>query len=236
MCSNHIGSTMKYCNTSKVTVERTTKEVVYDMVVNKHYAGRWTGSTDIFGIYYETGEHSFFDEVEKKLIGVIIYGYTVARNGVKSISETLENREVLELKRLWVEDGYGSNIESYVIAQSLKQIKNEKPEVKVIISYADPCENHTGIIYKATNWKYQGTKVSHSGNMYQYSFDGEKWLSPRALQAKIGVCGLKDVLKVYPDIQYKLIERKHRYLYFLCNKGEKKRLIKQLKHPLVEYV
>ena len=228
--------TNKYCDTSKVTIERTTKEVVYDMVVNKHYAGRWTGSTDVFGIYYETGEHSFFDEVEKKLIGVIIYGYTVARNGVKSISETLENREVLELKRLWVEDGYGSNIESYVIAQSLKQIKNEKPEVKVIISYADPCENHTGIIYKATNWKYQGTKVSHSGNMYQYSFDGEKWLSPRALQAKIGVCGLKDVLKVYPDIQYKLIERKHRYLYFLCNRGEKKRLIKQLKHPLVDYV
>ena len=227
--------TNKYCDTSKVTVERTTKEVVYDMVVNKHYAGRWTGSTDIFGIYYETGEHSFFDEVEKKLIGVIIYGYTVARNGVKSISETLENREVLELKRLWIEDGYGSNIESYVIAQSLKRIKNEKPEVKVIISYADPCENHTGIIYKATNWKYQGTKVSHSGNMYQYSFGGEKWLSPRALQAKIGVCGLKDVLKVYPDIQYKLIERKHRYLYFLCNRGEKKRLIKQLKHPLVSY-
>ena len=225
-----------YCNTSKVTIERTTKDVVYDMVVNKHYAGRWTGSTDIFGIYYESGEHSFFDEMEKKLIGVIVYGYTVARNGVKSISETLENKEVLELKRLWVEDGYGSNIESYVIAQSLKRIKNDKPEVKVIISYADPCENHTGIIYKATNWKYQGTKVSHAGNMYQYSFGNGKWLSPRALQAKIGVCGLKDVLKVYPDIQYKLIEQKHRYLYFVCNRREKKKLIKQLKHPLVSYV
>ena len=36
-----------YCDTSKVTIERTTKEVVYDMVVNKHYAGRWTGSTDV---------------------------------------------------------------------------------------------------------------------------------------------------------------------------------------------
>ena len=42
----------KYCDTSKVTIERTTKDVVYDMVINKHYAGRWTGSTDIFGIYY----------------------------------------------------------------------------------------------------------------------------------------------------------------------------------------
>ena len=76
----------KYCNTSKVTIERTTKDVVYDMVINKHYAGRWTGSTDVFGIYYESGEHSFFDDVEKILIGVILYGYTVAWNGVKSIS------------------------------------------------------------------------------------------------------------------------------------------------------
>ena len=63
---------MQYCDTSKVTIERTTKDVVYDMVVNKHYAGRWTGSTDIFGIYYESGEHSFFDEMEKKLIGMML--------------------------------------------------------------------------------------------------------------------------------------------------------------------
>ena len=56
------------------------------------------------------------------------------------------------------------------------------------------------------NWKYQGNKVSHFGRMYQYRFtDEEQWLSPRALQAKIGACGLKDVLKVYPNIQYKLI-------------------------------
>ena len=226
----------KFCDTSKVKVKRTIKENVYDMVVNKHYAGRWTGSTDIFGVYYETGEHSFFEGKDNKLIGVVLYGHTVARNGVKSISETLENKEVLELKRLWIEDGYGSNIESYVIAQTLKQIKNDKPEVKVIMTYADPGEDHTGIIYKATNWKYQGNQVSNAGNMYQFSFDGKKWLSPRALQAKIGVCGLKDVLKVYPDIQYKLIEQKHRYLYFVCNRREKKKLIKQLKHPLVSYV
>ena len=40
-----------YFDKHKVTIERTTKDYVYDMVVNKHYAGRWTGSTDIFGVY-----------------------------------------------------------------------------------------------------------------------------------------------------------------------------------------
>ena len=159
-----------YVDITKVTVERTDKDMVYDMVTKKHYAGRWTGSTDIFGVYYEMGEHSFFDDMDRKLIGVLLYGHTVARNGVKSISETLENKEVLELKRLWIEDGYGSNIESYVISQSLKQIRKDKPEVKVIISYADPAEGHVGTIYKATNWLYQGNKVSHAGSMYQYRF------------------------------------------------------------------
>ena len=59
---------MKYCDTTKVKVRRTIKENVYDMEVNKHYAGRWTGSTDIFGVYYETGEHSFFEGKDNKLI------------------------------------------------------------------------------------------------------------------------------------------------------------------------
>jgi len=29
--------------------------------------------------------------------------------------------------------------------------------------------------------------------------------------------------------------RKHRYLYFLCNKQEKKKLMKSLKHPIKPY-
>jgi hypothetical protein len=72
--------------------------------------------------------------------------------------------------------------------------------------------------------------------MYQYRFgDDEQWLSPRAMNNKIGMCGLDDVLKVYPNIKYKPIERKHRYLYFTCCKKEKKELIKKLKHPLIDY-
>ena len=92
----------RFCDTSKVKVKRTIKDNVYNMVVNKHYAGRWTGSTDIFGVYYETGEHNFFEGKDEKLIGVVLYGYTVARNGVKSISESLENKEVPLYSRMIV--------------------------------------------------------------------------------------------------------------------------------------
>ena len=30
-------------------------------------------------------------------------------------------------------------------------------------------------------------------------------------------------------------QRKHRYIYFLCNKKEKKKFIKSLKHPPLKY-
>ena len=55
---------MEYCDTDKVTVRRVAKEDVYDMVVNKHYAGRWTGSTDIFGIYYDDGNYYYTHQVD----------------------------------------------------------------------------------------------------------------------------------------------------------------------------
>jgi len=46
---------------------------------------------------------------------------------------------------------------------------------------------------------------------------------------------LKAVLSKIPDMEYKRKLRKHRYIYFLCSKKEKKRLIGKLKHPLKEY-
>ena len=97
-------------------------------------------------------------------------------------------------------------------------------------------ENHLGMIYRATNWQYQGNKVSNPGSMYQYKFKNtDNWLSPRAVNNKLGVCGLADVLKIHPDIEYKLIERKYRYIYFTCSKRERKLLIRELKHPLIAY-
>jgi hypothetical protein len=226
-----------YCDISKYYIAPSKKNDVYDIVVNKHYAGRWTGASLIFGIYEKSNSiHKFFETNIDRLVGCIIYGSSVARHGVKSISDSLDNKEVLELKRLWIEDGIGTNIESYVISQSIKYIKKNNTEVKVLISYSDPCESHKGMIYRATNWYYQGNEVSHSGTMYQYRFSSnDQWLSPRAMNNKIGKCGLKDVLEVYPNIEYKPIDRKHRYLYFTCSKKEKKLLISKLKHPIISY-
>ena len=197
-----------YCDTSKVIINRVTKSTpgINAIVTKKHYAQKWTASQYIFGLYWD-----------------------------KSIVDTFDTHNVLELKRLWIEDGYGKNIESYVISQSIKILKTLAPTVKVLISYADPSANHKGIIYRATNWLYQGREVGF-GDCYKYRFPGQTaWLSSRSMAERCGSAGLVEVKKTFPDIEYKVNLRKHRYLYFLCGKKEKKELIKNLKHPLLKY-
>ena len=226
---------MKYCDTSKIVIEKSKKDIVYDMVVNKHYAKCWTAASDIYAIYYKSGEHKFFDGDDLKLIGCVIYGNPVGFRVVKSICEELSDIDVLELKRLWIEDGYGKNIESYCIAQTLKMLKKDSPKTKVVVSYADRNEKHKGIIYRASNWLYQGFSIGR-GDAFMYRFPNtKKWLTDRAIGDKLGTNSLHGVLKKVPDMEYKVKFRKHRYIYIICNKKEKKRLIKNLKHPLVDY-
>ena len=62
---------MKYCDTSKIVIERTKKDVVSNIVLNKHYANTWTASSDIYAIYYKSGEHKFFNEEVHKLIAFL---------------------------------------------------------------------------------------------------------------------------------------------------------------------
>jgi hypothetical protein len=219
----------------KINIVRSTKEIVHNIVTKKHYAKTWTASSNIYAIYYEDGNHKFFDGDQYKLIGVVLYGNPVGFRVVKSISEELTDDDVLELKRLWIEDGYGKNIESYVISQTLKMLKKDSPQTKVVISYADRNANHKGIIYRATNWLYQGFDIGR-GDAFMYRYPNTtEWLTDRAIGSKLGTNSLHGVLKKIPDMEYKVKFRKHRYLYFLCSKKEKKRLIKNLKHPLVGY-
>ena len=223
---------MEYCDISKIVIEPTKKDVVYKLVTDKHYAGTWTASSNMYAVYYDCGEHQYFSGKELKLIGVVLYGNPVGFRVVKSICEEFTDNDVLELKRLWIEDGYGKNIESYVRSQTLKMLKKDSPQTKVVISYADPSVNHKGIIYRASNWLYQGNEIG-AADAYMYRYPNtDNWLSDRAIGEQLGTNGLKAVLSKIPDMEYKKKLRKHRYIYFLCSKKEKKRLMGELKHPL----
>jgi hypothetical protein len=64
----------------------------------------------------------------------------------------LVNGQFLELTRMALNGKQESTSKAMSIA--IKLIKKNYPLVKLLFSYADKGQNHTGIIYQATNWLF----------------------------------------------------------------------------------
>ena len=227
-----------FVDKSRVTVREISKNVARDFIERHHYTHKFSSTRYALGVFYvEDGEHAFFDGVNEQLIGCMTYGHPVSNRTVDSITDGLELDEVLELTRLCCLDGYGKNLESYVIAQSFDWLKKYAPEVKVLVSYADPEQAHTGGIYRATNWLYQG--CGYSKLMPDYSIrinQDDLWTHSRTVGSKWGNKSVENLAKNIGQTFYRKEETaKHRYIYFLTNKKEKKRMMKNLKIPVFAY-
>ena len=232
-----------YCDVSRVSVREISTSVAKDIIVKKHYTHAWTACRYSLGIFYKTDEVDSLGGNEK-LIGCLIYGFPVGAKAATSISENLTKDNVLELTRLYCDDGYGSNIESFALGQSFKWLKENDINIKALISYADVGQEHLGKIYQATNWIFQGKStdialmpnygISLSSNPY-------KWIHSRTVFSLWGSSNLEHLKKEIGKQGYKEFYRrqeppKFRYIQILSqNKKEKRELIKSLKHTTIGY-
>lgn len=166
-------------------------------------------------------------DIDGKLNCVVIYGKSATSRMAGSLPGPY-----LELTRLFSFDWSGKNTESYCIGQSILMVKKLRPDIKVLISFADPSQGHVGTIYQATNWLYCG--VSDQTGGYTYFIDG-KWQHPRSTVARFGTRNHKEILQKIPDVQFKRIPRKHRYIMLLGSKSERKAMKLSLKYPILPY-
>ena len=95
-----------------------------------------------------------------ELVGGVIFG-AMSTTAWKRFAES--ERSVLELRRLVLLDEAERNSESYVIGRCLRWLCMNRPEVEVIVSYADPAHGHVGTIYKASNFEYVGVSGADKG-------------------------------------------------------------------------
>ena len=226
-----------YFDKSKLSIRQIDKPTAKKMVVKYHYSQLWTKCSVALGLFTETGkEHSFFDEPEEKMIGVIVYGDPIGRLTGQSISDEIDRTEVLELTRLFIHDGYGSNIESWFISESFNWLKKNMSEIKALISYASPVEGHCGTIYQATNWIYQGNNNRwNDGWLFKFEEDG-RWKHGRPIFPYYNSNDPKEIQKkVTEPFWIKKEQQKHRYVYILAGKRDKKKIMKTLKHDTLPY-
>lgn len=169
-----------------------------------------TGKNFIKEHHYAHGSHNgpmcwgLFDG--SKIIGVIAFATPNSENVRSSVFGVEYKSHVTELHRLVLLDCAPKNTESWFIVRALRELKNVKPEIWAVVSFADSTQGHIGTIYQATNALYYG--MSSPAKFYM---DQEGRLRhPRQ-------CGVNITLAEASRRGWAVTMRqaKHRYLFLL---------------------
>lgn len=149
----------------------------------------------------------------KVMQGILTVGKPASNALCIGVCGKHNSKYVYELNRLCVNDGLKKNVLSYFVSQSLKMLDNI-----ILVSYADTSQNHNGYIYQATNWIYTGatkerTDIGLENNKHSRHYD--------------------------KNIDYKKNRKfrssKHRYIYFVGTKNQKKQWLKDLNYKTDKY-
>lgn len=67
-------------------------------------------------------------------------------------AKTYNPDKILQLHRVWFIDNTERFVESRGLAMMRKHVRVWLPQIRLLISYSDPSEGHTGMIYDADGW------------------------------------------------------------------------------------
>lgn len=146
------------------------------------------------------------------IVGAAIFGKLGMANAWKKYANNID--DVIELRRLVLIDDTVRNAESFFIGKMLKfLVKNTN--IKTVVSYADPNNGHTGVVYRASNFKFIG--MTSAGRVIIY---GDKQYHDKAIRTtykgelKPFAKKLQEALET-GEASYKKTIGKYIYLYDL---------------------
>lgn len=186
------------------------------IVVEKHYLHRKCPVSRAYGLFkISSGE----------CVGVVTYGVSPSSTLLKGICGPEEAKNVYELNRLWVSDEVPKNGESFLIANTMCLLDRE-----IVVSFADTSQGHLGVVYQASNFIYTGLsskfkdpKVKGKENMHHATY--AHGMTNAQVIEKFGA----------ENVVFVERPRKHRYIYFNCDKRKKKELLSKLRYKITEY-
>lgn len=189
-------------------------------IKERHYAKR-APTGNAYGLF-----------IDGVIYGVCTYSSMIP-NVAASVCGEEYSKHVLELSRLIIEEGMPPNTLSNFVARTFKLL--EPP--KIIVSYSDRNQHHTGYIYQALNFIYTGL----GGDSREFIMNGKqvstrpeglrKWMKNQSLEYDPELTIAENVEKFGGEVIK--ITTKHRYVYFVGDKRQKKTLQKALKWPVV---
>jgi hypothetical protein len=215
---NFVTPTMDKLDISRCSVRSITQLTASNMVEKFHYAHRVPSISFAFGLY-----------VDDVLAGCITYGNPASSKTRIAVCGENYKERVYELNRLYCHEWIGRNSESWLIGQSFKLL----PKPLILVSMADTGQNHIGYIYQATNWIYTGLS-DDSGCYSKIEIRGKERTS-KSFYDELGSQSKAVIEKRYPDAIFHEYTRKHRYVYFLGSKGQRKEMKSALRWIIHSY-
>lgn len=199
-------------------VREISKEVALDMIQKYHYSNTLPKLNKHYVGFY----------LENKLVGIVTLGWgTRPRHTIQCIFPSLDTSDYLEIGRMCMTEEMPRNSESQMISKLVKWIKKNCPQVKVLFTWADGMVGKVGYVYQASNFIYGGWSV---GEMYMQNGikihvrQMKSILLPKGEKdPRITIRPTKEQMKLHNISHFK--GKQYKYLMFLCNKHEKKRLL-----------
>ena len=144
-----------------------------------------------------------------KYIGVVIFG----KGATPKIASPygLHQTEVSELVRVALTKHIAPVTK--IISIAFKMLRKYAPKTKVIVSFADPMQDHHGGIYQGGNWVYEGVTEYKKFPV----IDGVLY-HPRSAVMKFGTWGESKLKAMGHHIVYQKRIPKHKYSYFFDKK------------------
>lgn len=190
----------------------------YPFLLNIHYARRIPSISWAFGLF--DGD---------KLIGVCTYGTPASAPLKRGLCGDRYKHQVIELNRLCLLNNE-KNQASFLVGQSLKLL----PKPKIVVSYADTSQGHAGTVYQATNFIYCGLSAKRT----DWKVKGKEHLHGQTIADEFrGIKNRAQAMRDKYGDNFYLAERprKHRYIYFLGSKTQKKHYLNALKYKTEDY-
>jgi len=180
-------------------VSQITYQDTKPFILDIHYAHRMPSISYAYGLF-----------LNGELEGIVSYGSPASPWLCKGIAGEQYKKEVIELNRLVLKNNR-KNEASVLVSKSLTLL----PKPKIVVSYADTAQGHTGYIYQATNFYFTGTTkprtdIASLNGKHSRHHGGDK--SKRVARSA-----------------------KHRYVFFVGSKTQKKKYLKNLRYKISSY-
>jgi len=190
------------------------------------------------GTLPNSSKHYMRLDIDGRPAGLAVWGYGIVPHQTPKhlFGDTAGVHDYLELCRFFVYDWCPTNTASRFLAVTHRVIKRHAPHVKWLYTYAAGFQGLVGHIYKAAGYTYIGRTLCNGfayvprvGLIHAIAI----WHRWKAIK-RANNSDLRKLRLIFPDV-WRWCGYNFRYIYWLCSKAEKTRLLSVARFEIQPY-